>query len=221
VQNTFKIAEYKPFKINEKTVMVKKIYCSHCGYTLKHGAKAYFCKKSYQHGGENCFKGRIYEKDLYPIVLKKVKAIIGAYLEVNKPKRTVSEKQKLTQKLNHLQVKFCENFDRIADGKIDEKTFLIEKNKINLDIAETQTRLDELGSASALTDKTFGLESPLEKLKRLYNSETLTREHMVFVKRITVHSPENWDIIMDEREPLMIMSEGIGIYDGLDYTEKI
>jgi DNA invertase Pin-like site-specific DNA recombinase len=123
VKKSFEKFYKKPFEIRKDTVMVRKLYCAHCGFTLTRNGKAYYCKKAENHGGERCFSGRIYQKNLFPKVLAVVKSILGEYLAEHKPRRTVSEKTKLERKLKNLDVQKRELFDGYADDLIDFETY--------------------------------------------------------------------------------------------------
>lgn len=201
--------------------MVRKLFCAECGYTLKHSQKAYHCRKAENHGGERCFAGMIYEKDLYPKVLGVVKEILGKFLAENKPKRTISEKAKFERKRNNLEERKRDMFDSYADGFISFETYEVKVNELNAQISAVENHISVFESNSALTASHFGNESPLSKIKRLYEAETLTREQLNFIEKITVRSANDYDIVPDGRDPLTILCSSISIYDGDGFVQKI
>jgi hypothetical protein len=81
-------------------------------------------------------------------------------------------------------------------------------------MSSVESQISALNSNSALTEKSFGNESPLEKITRLYEAETLSREHLDVIGRINVRAPDDYDISPDKREPLSIVCAGISIYQG-------
>jgi len=67
--------------------------------------------------------------------------------------------------------------------------------------------------AVALNTKYGSSERPVDTLKRLYNSDKLTEEHMQFVKRINVFDSEHFEIIMQTDNPLAVLCKNMDIYE--------
>ena len=95
---------------------------------------------------------------------------------------------------------------------MNQKEFEKKNTNISSQIAEKQNELKICRRTVAMNTK-CGSERPLDTLKRLYDSDELTREHMQFVKRINVFDSEHFEIIMQPDSPLAVLCKNMNIYE--------
>ena len=105
-----------------------------------------------------------------------------------------------------------EIFEKIFNGSVTQTEFEKQNSDVSSQIDSKQNELQICRRTVALSTK-YGSECPLDILKRLYNSDELTKEHMQFVKRINVFDSEHFEIIMHSDSPLAVLCKNIDIYD--------
>jgi hypothetical protein len=198
--------------VPEKHIMARKLYCGHCNKTLRRN-KNFSCIKSSLTGGENCFKGTLKQADLYPAVLEKIKAFIGSELERLSTRLSFSDKKKLESEIASLIEKKAEILQNYTDGKITRDECMRRKSVVNERISELKHTVEKWRDTKAMRTKHDGKEQAIDTLKRLFEADELTKEHMKFVKRINAYSAENFEIIMENGDSLLILCRNVPLYD--------
>lgn len=192
-------------------IMANKLYCAECGRTLKRN-KNFYCKINYKTGESPCFKGSLKADILYKAVLEKVKEFISADIPECKSDFSFSDIVKIESEITCLKEEKAKIFEQLFNNNITQSEFEKQNSGVSLMINDKQSELKLCRRTVAMNTK-HGSESPLDILKRLYDSDKLTREHMLFVKRINVFNPENFEIIMQLESPLDVLCKNIDIYE--------
>jgi DNA invertase Pin-like site-specific DNA recombinase len=198
--------------VPEYHVMARKLYCAHCKRTLRRN-KNFSCASSSLTGAKSCFQGTLKRDVLYPAVLKEIKAYIGKEINHTKRRYSFSDKKKLENALSGLLEQRAQIYEKFMDGKIEQSEFNQLKTNVNEKIVQQNKSIDEWRKQQALVTKTLAKESPIALLKRLYNTEELTKEHMQFVKIINVYDVNHYVIILHEESPLTVLCRNISIYE--------
>ncbi len=196
----------------EKHIMTQKLYCAVCGKALQK-RKNFYCRSNYQTGGKPCFEGSLKREVLYPAVLEKVKEFILTDIPDLKLSFSFSDISKTESEITLLKEKKAEVFEKFFSQKITRNEFEKQNSEISLQITAKQNQLKICRKAVALNTKYGSSEHPVDTLKRLYNSDELTKEHMQFVKRINVFDSEHFEIIMQADSPLAVLCKNMDIYD--------
>ena len=207
------LPEKKKQHVPEKHIMARKLYCAYCKKTLRRN-KNFSCQNSSLTGAQPCFRGTLKHDILYPTVLRKVKIYIGG--EVNSAKRSYSsfsDKQKFEDELTKLKEKRAEIYENFLYELTTEEQFQKQKVTINGKIEKLYGKLENWRKQQAIYTKLNNEERPIDILKRLYNANELTKEHMQFVKIINVYSADNFDIILHDDSPLSVLCRNISIYE--------
>lgn len=210
-----KIQEILPKKksndTSEKHIMAYKLYCAGCGRTLQRNIH-FYCRHGYLTGENPCFKGSLKRDVLYKAVLDKVKEFISTDIPENKWKFSFSDIANLESDVSELKEKKAEIFENFFHNLITQSEFEKQNSDVSSQITTKQNELKICRKTLALNTK-YGSERPLDTLKRLYNSDELTKEHMQFVKRINVFDSERFEIILQSDSPLTVICKNINIYD--------
>lgn len=196
---------------SEKHIMAYKLYCAGCGRTLQRNIH-FYCRHGYLTGENPCFKGSLKRDVLYKEVLEKVKIFISSDIPNNKLKFSFSDIANLESDISELKEKKAEIFEKFFHNLITQNEFEKQNLKISSQINTKQNELKICRKAIALNTK-YGSERPLDTLKRLYNSDELTKEHMQFVKRINVFDSEHFEIILQSDSPLTVICKNMDIYE--------
>lgn len=196
---------------SEKHIMAYKLYCAGCGRTLQRNIH-FYCRNGYLTGENPCFKGSLKRDVLYKEVLEKVKIFISSDIPNNKLKFSFSDIANLESDISELKEKKAEIFEKFFHNLITQDEFEKQNLKISSQINTKQNELKICRKAIALNTK-YGSERPLDTLKRLYNSDELTKEHMQFVKRINVFDSEHFEIILQSDSPLTVICKNMDIYE--------
>ena len=197
-------------------IMTRKIYCAGCGFAL---GKAYdsspnfYCKQRYITGGKPCFKGRLRYDILYEAVLEKVKSLIDEELQSSKSRFSYSDIVRIEAEITKLKNKKAEIFEELFSNYITENEFNQKNKEVTAKIEERQDELQECRRIVALNTKHGKSERPIDTLKRLFEAEELTKEHMQFVKRINVFNAEKFEIHMQTDSPLTVLCRNMSIYE--------
>lgn len=203
----------KKVNISESHIMARKIYCAVCGKALQKN-RDFRCKSSYQTGEKPCFQGSIKHDFLYKEVLEKVKKYIAVDIPEHKSDFSFSDIAKIEVKITSLKEKKAEIFEQLFNNSITQEEFEKQNADVSSRITAKQNELQLCRRTVALNTK-YGSERPLDTLKRLYNSDELTKEHMQFVKRINVFDSEHFEIIMQPDSPLAVICKNMDIYEGV------
>lgn len=210
-----KIQEILPKKksndTSEKHIMAYKLYCAGCGKTLQRNIH-FYCRHGYLTGENPCFKGSLKRDVLYKAVLDKVKEFISTDIPENKWKFSFSDIANLESDVSELKEKKAEIFENFFHNLITQSEFEKQNSDISSQITTKQNELKICRKTLALNTK-YGSERPLDTLKRLYNSDELTKEHMQFVKRINVFDSERFEIILQSDSPLTVVCKNMDIYE--------
>lgn len=210
-----KIQEILPKKksndTSEKHIMAYKLYCAGCGRTLQRNIH-FYCRHGYLTGENPCFKGSLKRDVLYKAVLDKVKEFISTDIPENKWKFSFSDIANLESDVSELKEKKAEIFENFFHNLITQSEFEKQNSDISSQITTKQNELKICRKTLALNTK-YGSERPLDTLKRLYNSDELTKEHMQFVKRINVFDSEHFEIILQSDSPLTVVCKNMDIYE--------
>lgn len=210
-----KIQEILPKKksndTSEKHIMAYKLYCAGCGRTLQRNIH-FYCRHGYLTGENPCFKGSLKRDVLYKAVLDKVKEFISTDIPENKWKFSFSDIANLESDVSELKEKKAEIFENFFHNLITQSEFEKQNSDISSQITTKQNELKICRKTLALNMK-YGSERPLDTLKRLYNSDELTKEHMQFVKRINVFDSERFEIILQSDSPLTVVCKNMDIYE--------
>lgn len=210
-----KVQEILPKKksndTSEKHIMAYKLYCAGCGRTLQRNIH-FYCRHGYLTGENPCFKGSLKRDVLYKAVLDKVKEFISIDIPENKWKFSFSDIANLESDVSELKEKKAEIFENFFHNLITQSEFEKQNSDISSQITTKQNELKICRKTLALNTK-YGSERPLDTLKRLYNSDELTKEHMQFVKRINVFDSEHFEIILQSDSPLTVICKNMDIYE--------
>ena len=201
----------KKVSISGGQIMAQKIYCAVCGRAL-HKNKNFYCKSSYHTGEKPCFQGSLKCDILYKDVLEKVKEFISSDIPDSRLQFSFSDIARIESEITLLKEKKAEIFEHLFNGDMNQKDFEKKNANISSQIAEKQNELKICRRTVAMNTK-CGSERPLDTLKRLYDSDELTREHMQFVKRINVFDSEHFEIIMQPDSPLAVLCKNMNIYE--------
>jgi DNA invertase Pin-like site-specific DNA recombinase len=214
VGKTFPPKERSPCK--SITIMKGKLFCGTCNQTLRRdwNRVGYLCKNRDVSGIMPCFYGSIPMKILHKAVLEKVKPIIGVEIQ-NFKRFSFSNREKLDSELAELKEKRATIFEKYLENSISESKFSKEKSKISEKISELENQISEFQKHKAMRSQIGSSETPINTLKRLYKEEELTREHMLFVKKITVFDKENFEIELETDSPLTVLCRNIKIYSDI------
>jgi DNA invertase Pin-like site-specific DNA recombinase/predicted DNA-binding protein YlxM (UPF0122 family) len=195
-------------------VMAGKLFCGYCGKALaKRKAVKFFCSAPSVSGLPPCFSGALTAEFLYPKVLEKVKAFIGAELNAYKGRFSFSDKEKIETEIAKLREKKAEVFEQLMDGEITQKEFTVKKRAVADKITARENELERWRKLAAFRTKFDNGERPFDTLKRLCDSDELTKEHMQFVEIIKVDNADNFEIILYNDSPLTVLCRGISIYE--------
>lgn len=196
---------------HEKSIMARKLYCAKCGKTLRKYTN-FYCKNGYKTGEKPCFQASLKCDVLYKAVLEKVKETIKSEIPEITSKISFSDIVKIESDIALLKEKKSEIFEQLFNNSITQAEFEKQNSDVSSQIDSKQDELKICRKAFALNTK-YGSECPLDTLKRLYNSDELTKEHMQFVKRINVFDAEHFEIIMQSDSPLAVLCKNIDIYE--------
>ena len=203
---------HQSYSTKDKHIMSRKLYCAKCGKTLCRN-KYFYCKNGYITGEQACFSGSVKPDVLYPEILSKVKSYIGSELGNYKAKFSFSDKSKIEAEITKLKEKKAKIFDELFNALLTEDEFQSKNTAISAAIQAKQDELKECCRMAALVSK-YGLkERPIDTLKRLYNADELTKEHMQFVKRINVFDKDTFEIILENESPLSVLCRNMDIYE--------
>lgn len=210
-----KVQEILPKKksndTSEKHIMAYKLYCAGCGRTLQRNIH-FYCRHGYLTGENPCFKGSLKRDVLYKAVLDKVKEFISIDIPENKWKFSFSDIANLESDVSELKEKKAEIFENFFHNLITQSEFEKQNSDISSQITTKQNELKICRKTLALNTK-YGSERHLDTLKRLYNSDELTKEHIQFVKRINVFDSERFEIILQSDSPLTVICKNMDIYE--------
>ncbi len=196
----------------EKHIMARKLYCAGCGRTLQRDTH-FYCRNGYITGEQPCFKGSLKRDVLYPAVLKKVKQYLETELGDYQSCFSFSDIVKLETEITALKEEKAENFDAFLHDNLSENEFKKQNEIISAKIESKQKLLQECRRITALNTK-YGLsERPVDTLKRLYDAEELTKEHMQFVKRIDVFDKDIFEIHLQSDSPLTVLCRNMNLYE--------
>lgn len=198
--------------VTEKHIMARKLYCAGCGRTLRRDTH-FYCKNGYLTGEKACFQGSLKRDFLYKAVLEKVKETIANDIPDSKLKFSFSDIAKIENDIDLLKEKKAAVFDEFFCHSITEIEFEKQNSIISSEITRMQDKLKKCRKAVALNTRYSSSERPLDVLKRLYDADELTKEHMQFVKRINVFDSEHFEIIMQSDTPLAVLCKNINIYE--------
>ncbi len=199
--------------VRDKHLMARKLFCAGCGRTLYRNYYDFGCKLPLTTGETACFEGSIKMEVLYPAVLDKVKKAINSELQTYKKQFSFSEIVKIETEITGLKEEKAELFELMLTDQIGQEDFNARNGRITKQIAQKQQIAEEKRHCYALTAKLGSSERPIETLKRLYAADELNREHMQFVKRITVTDPEHFEIELMDESPLEVLCRNVGIYE--------
>lgn len=205
------MSKRKSYNVSEKHIMVKKIYCGVCGKALQKG-KSFYCRNGYQTGEKPCFQGSLKRDFLYKAVLEKVKEFILTDIPDCKSDFSFSDIARIESEITLLKEKKAEVFEQLFNSIIIQSEFEKQNTDISSQITAKHNELQLCRKTVALNTK-YGSERPIDTLKRLYNSDELTGEHMQFVKRINVFDSEHFEIIMQPDSPLAVICRNMDIYE--------
>lgn len=191
--------------------MAGKLYCAGCGRSLRRNTH-FTCKNSSITGEAPCFKGSLKKHILYAAVLEKVKAYIREDLSGYSAGFSFSDIAKTEAAIAELREKKAEIFDALFSGSISEQEFKSQNEAVSEQIAAMQDELMRCRKGAAFNTR-YNSERPIETLRRLYNAEELSVEHMQFVKRINVFDAENFEIILHPDSPLAVLCKNMDIYE--------
>ena len=197
-------------KCQEKSIMSRKLYCAGCGRTLRI-SENFSCKNSYITGEKPCFQGSLKRDVLYKAVLEKVKETIKNEIPEIKSGFSFSDIARIESEIALLKEKKSEIFEKLFNDSVTQTEFEKQNSDVSSQIDSKQNELQICRRTVALNTK-YGSECPIDILKRLYNSDELTKEHMQFVKRINVFDSEHFEIIMHSDSPLAVLCKNIDIY---------
>lgn len=199
--------------VKDKHIMARKLFCAGCGRTLYRNYYDFGCKLPLLTGEKPCFDGSLKVDVLYPAVLEKVKAVLREELDAYKGQYSFSEIEKLETEIAELKEEKAHLFELLLTGQMEPGQFQERKAAITETIKTKQITADEKRRCYALTAKIGHAERPIAVLKRLYDAQELTKEHMQFVKRITVTDPEHFTIELTDESPLAILSRNAHLYE--------
>lgn len=201
----------KPY-VKEHHIMARKLYCAHCGKTL-YRRDNFGCPMPHRSGIPPCFPGTVKPQILYPAVLEKVKEFIGGELQNFSGKFSFSDKQKLEDEIDRLKREKGDIYADFVGGITTEDVFTSRRDIVNAKIAEREFEVGQWRKTQAMYAKMPGAQRPIDTLKRLYDAEELTKEHMQFVKRINAFSADNCEIIMQEESALMVLCRNVPLFE--------
>lgn len=196
-----------------KHMMARKLFCAGCGKALRRNRTSFQCKLPQKTGENACFSGKLMQSDLYPKVLDAVKSVIKAELSAYKKQFSFSEIVKLEKEITELKEKKAALFELLLTDRIEQEAFQKQNKRLADAIIEKQQLTDQKRRSYALIVKLDGGERPIETLKHLYAADELNREHMQFVKRITVSDSEHFEIELMDESPLAVLCRNVGIYE--------
>lgn len=210
-QDHFRISNRKT-SVVEKHIMARKLYCAGCGRTPRRSKASFACINGYFTGKQACFDGYISKELIYPAVLNKVKEYIYSSLKEFNLNYSFSDIVSIECELDRLRSSKAKIFEALLDKTISEERFRAANEKISADITEKKNKLLRCKKAVALKSK-YKSERIIDTLKRLLASQELTKEHMMFVRRINVFDKEHFKIIVEEENALTILCRNVDFYE--------
>lgn len=206
------LPKHKCRDTGDKHIMARKLYCAGCGRTMRK-EKHFYCRNAYITGEKACFKGSLKRDVLYKAVLEKVKLYIASELSNYKSGFSFSDIAKMEMDITELKEKKSEFFDRFFHNKLTEDEFKKQNEAISSEIAAKQDALDKCRKIVAMETRYGSSERPIDTLRRLYEADELTKEHMQFVKRINVFDSEHFEILLQDSSPLEVLCRNMSIYE--------
>ena len=156
--------------------MARKLYCAKCGKTLRKYTN-FYCKNGYKTGEKPCFQGSLKRDVLYKAVLEKLKETIKNEIPEITSGFSFSDIARIESEIALLKEKKSEIFEKLFNGSVTQTEFEKQNSDVSSQIDSKQNELQICRRTAK-----YGSECPLDVLKRLYNSDELTKEHMQFVK---------------------------------------
>lgn len=207
-----RIRSYTKRDMTEHHIMARKLYCAGCGRTMQRG-RNFYCKNGYVTGETACFTGVMKREVLYKAVLEEVKQYIGSEFPDGKSSFSFSDMVKIETAITDLKEKKAEVFERFFRGEITESEFREQNEAVSSEITANKDALSECRRIVALGTKYGSSERPIDTLKRLYDADELSKEHMQFVKRINVFDAEHFEILLQDSSPLEVLCRNMSIYE--------
>ena len=217
-KETFEQAQ-KMRRVNKKTtthkepnILARKLICANCGRTLSLNAASYKCRNGYRTGRKSCFEGNISKSVLFPAILTKVKDYIRTGMSMYDLNFSFSNIVSLNSELEKLRERKAMVFETFVDERMSEEQFRSENDRISVAISEKKKELERCRRSAALKSK-YKKERLIDTLRRLAAATELTREHMMFVERITVFDKDHFEVIMQKDSPLTVLCRNMDIYE--------
>lgn len=195
-----------------KHMMAGKLICGHCGKTLYRRKNRAGCKNGFETGMQACFKGSVVLDKLYAVVLEKVKEYIKPEIDGYDFKFSFSDIVTVQSEITALKEKKARLYSELYDDKISVEQFKVKNDKLSAEITAMKEKQAACRRSAALKTR-HGSERPIDTLYRLYYSNELTNEHMMFVEKIVVYSKDDYTVILSEKSPLSVLCRNMDIYE--------
>ncbi|GHU56100.1 recombinase [Clostridia bacterium] len=196
-----------------KSLTHHKLFCKTCGLTLANRDHKFGCKQLEVRGLPKCFNGTIKQDFLYELILEKVKNMLKNELEKFSGYFYLYDKPTLENNIFKLKENIAVIYEEYTKHKITEYEFLRQKSAIYIQLNRFEKKLEDLEEITAVKSKSQNGERYIDTLKRLYNADKLTMEHMKFVEKIIVTDTENIEIILDNCSALTSLCKNVSIYE--------
>jgi len=186
-----------------------KVYCGHCGRTLRRQltkSSYYYCNGTRLNNGAGCSDGRLYVSDLKDIVLAALKAETRKVLEERSRRRqtakcesssreaTLSEHKQLIAHISLLERRSVMLYEDYADGKLGRDEYLAEKTACLEDIAAAEARSAELNRRLAAASKASNTPNDEPVLRQMLDAVDVTDEMLDLIERIVMFDPGRIEI---------------------------
>jgi hypothetical protein len=197
---------------NERHFTCGKIYCVGCGRVLHRVRDCFRCRNGTDTGTNPCFPGALKDVKLYPELLQHIKLYLGSELEKYSCLTSFSDISDIEDRITDLREKKAELFTILFDGNIEKNEFDKRNADISSQIKALETDLSNCRRMLAMNTK-YNSERPIDTLKRIYETNELTKEHMQFVQRVNVFNADDFEIIMQPESPLAVLCKNMDIYE--------
>ena len=199
----------EPFKMDKLSLFSGKVFCGHCGYTLRRlrGKHYYFnCLSHAYISSEPCITDRVYEYAVKDAVLcafkKSIELAIIVKDEINAAKKRVSDVQfdltkqlvRLARNERQLSEQKARLFDDFNSGLLSKEQFLESKSEITSELKTTQEQRMLFEAKYLNTEPVTETHYVFELLRKLNSIQEVTPELAALVKRITIFNSERIEI---------------------------
>ncbi len=195
----------------DKNIFARKLYCGYCGKTMRNNdrnRKYYYCVSHRYTENKPCFENAIPKIEVEKIVLSKLKEEAKKVKVGNSKAKKQSKVRKVINSnyISKLESLAKKNFENYMKGSIDEIEFKNRQGDIESEIAENKKgsiEKKEINKNIKVIDydtDCLELQKPSDDMNvcdKIINNDGLTREMMVFVKKINIFGINDIEVEID------------------------